>query len=344
MAITDETLRQILALRLTIDGTVDAATGRLIASWAQAWQELLPVWQVAVDELTLAAAAGRWPSRRTVLKAEKTRQALAVTLDALKDLSATSGVTITGALPDLIRETLDGHSRIVGSQLPDGIDPRLDRPNQATLDAIVRRASGDIVSLTRPLSTQANLAMRASLIRGVAVGSNPRKVAADMLSRVEGDFNGGRNRALVIARTELLDAHRTAGLVTDRANAATLGGWEWVSALDRRTCPACWGMHGTRHELTEPGPLDHQQGRCARVPVTKSWRDLGFDIPEPPSLLPDARTRFGQLSRDDQLAVMGPKRLAALDSGKLSWDDLAVRRSTAGWRDSFVPAPVSSLT
>lgn len=340
MAVTEQTLREITALRVLIDSTVDATTARLIAAWATAWEELTPVWALALDELLAAAKDGRWPARRTVLRAEKARQALTATLNALQDLAQTSGVTITGALPDLVRETLDGHTRVVGSQYPPHTHPVLDRPNQAALDAIVRRVAGDIVALHRPLPVQAQLAMRASLIRGIAVGDNPRKAAADMLTRVRGDFDGGLNRALVIARTEMLDAHRTAAHAMDQANTATLDGWEWVSALDKRTCPSCWAMHGTRHPLDEQGPLDHQQGRCTRVSIVKPWRDLGFDVDEPPSLLPDAQERFAALSRDEQLAVMGPKRLAALDSGRLSWGDIPQRRSTAGWRDSYAPAPV----
>src|SRR3546814_11471968 len=74
----------------------------------------------------------------------------------------------------------------------------------------------------------------------------------------------------------------------------------WVAQLDRRTCPSCWSQHGSKHALDEPGPLDHQQGRCARLPVTRSWRDLGFDIDDPPSVVPDAETTFRGMRRGDQ--------------------------------------------
>lgn len=79
--------------------------------------------------------------------------------------------------------------------------------------------------------------------------------------------------------------------------------------------------------------------RCSRTPQSKSWRALGFNIDEPRSLLPDARTVFKGLPEADQLAVMGPARLAALDSGRASWDDLSMRRTTPGWRDSYAPRP-----
>lgn len=83
--------------------------------------------------------------------------------------------------------------------------------------------------------------------------------------------------------------------------------------------------------------------RCARVPVSKSWRDLGIDIPEPPGVVPDALASFRAMPKSDQLAVLGHTRLALLDSGRISWSDLATRRQTDGWRDSMVPTPLADL-
>ena len=93
-----------------------------------------------------------------------------------------------------------------------------------------------------------------------------------------------------------------------------------------------------------PAVLHGQQGRCARVPLSKSWADLGFpDIDEPESVLPDAQAWFDGLPVADRERVLGRRRLALLDSGKVSWEDLAQRRDTAGWRPSYVPTPVRDL-
>jgi hypothetical protein len=86
-----------------------------------------------------------------------------------------------------------------------------------------------------------------------------------------------------------------------------------------------------------------QQGRCARLPKTKTWAELGFDIPEPPSLLPDAGEVFAGLPQADRLAIMGPTRLHALDDGLASLADMATRRRTPGWRDSWAPTPARGL-
>lgn len=349
MAITDQTLRLLASLRLEIAHTVDAATAETTRAWALAWNEVAPEWQAAIDELIATANDGRWPSRRQVLRATRAARALEVTRAALDQLATTAGVTVTRTLPSVVDLTDTIHRQLIASQYPpqagnvatlSGTFSRVD-PDAAA--AIVKRATQQITALHRPLSAQATQAMKSSLIRGVLIGENPRRAAARMLERVQGDFDGGRTRALVIARTEILDAHRAAAFESDRVNADVLSAWEWISALDKRTCPSCWGMHGTRHPLTEPGPNDHQQGRCSRLTVTKTWRELGFDLDEPASLVPDAQQTFRALPRTDQAAIMGKGRLDLLDNGTASWSDLAKRRSTDGWRDSYAPASLADL-
>jgi len=349
VAINHETLRLIDGMRISILQPVDAAAERIIHSWGTAWNELAGEWDAALQDLVATSKAGVWPSRRQVSRARRAQRAMEITRAALLDLSSELPVVVTQALPTMTADAVDWANRLTASQYPaeagtaTQVMASFDRVSDAALNAIVKRTSEQVVSTSRPLSAQAEQAMRSTLIRGIAIGDNPIQAAKLMLNRVEDAFNGGRNRALVIARTEMLDAHRAAGHAQDRANAQVLAGWQWVAQLDRRTCPSCWSQHGSVHDLDEQGPQDHQQGRCARVPLTKSWRDLGFDIDEPPSILPDAQATFTSLPREDQVAIMGPKRLDLLDSGKASWSDLSVKRTTPGWRDSYAPRPASDL-
>lgn len=109
-------------------------------------------------------------------------------------------------------------------------------------------------------------------------------------------------------------------------------------------CPACFSMHGSIHPADEPGPLDHHQGRCARVPLTRSWRDLGFDVDEPPSVIPDAQATFDAMGRDARRQVLGGKGLAAYEQGRFPMSAWSVRKDTPEWRPAYYAAKPPSLT
>lgn len=234
---------------------------------------------------------------------------------------------------------------MIQAQMPPGTPLSADGVSAAPLDAIVQRSTEQIHALTKPLAADMVKAMKAELVRAVAVGDSPRTTGRRILKRTEGKFNGGLTRAMMIARTEVIDAGRAAALVSDQAYREVLDGWEWHASLDARTCISCLVQHGTRHDIDEPGPLDHHQGRCARIPVTKSWKDLGFTtVDEPKNDMPDSREWFDNLTPDTQQKIMGKARLQAFNDGKVSWDQLSTRKATPGWRDSYHVTPLKELT
>ncbi|MCL8026323.1 phage minor head protein [Nocardioides bruguierae] len=341
MAATRVTLRLVRALNAQLAGVTDAQVRDLVAAWADAWDEIAPDLNAALVEQLVA---GERVTRRQMLRSLRLQAALQVIASQLQDLAAKAGVRITADLDDVIDTAGAAQASIIDSQLPAGYNlVQLDswaRVDPDQIAAMVARSTEQITSLTRPLAADAYQAVRLELIRGVAAGSNPRATAARIVDRAQGRFNGGLTRALNIARTETLDAHRAAAQVSQAAHADVLAGWRWVSALDARTCPSCWAQHGTLHDLDVPGPDDHQQGRCARVPVPRPWSDLGVDVEEPPSLIPDAGDTFEALPSEQQLAILGPARYRAWMAGDFPMGSWSVRRSNDGWRDSHTVAPV----
>jgi hypothetical protein len=346
VAITRHTLRLSRELRLVVTDLADQATRQLVAAWVKAWDELDTEMADAVDDL-LEVGAGEWPTLQQIRRATRAQKALEHATIQLRALSEKTGVLVVEQGGQAAAAGAEFQARLIASQMPPSagdmatLSATFDRVSPAAIDAIVRRITGQVYALSRPLTAEATGAMERALVRGVAVGSSPRVAARNMLTNLEGGFNGGLTRALTIARTEILDAHRVGAQAGQQANADVLTGWVWLAQLDKRTCPSCWGQNGTEHDLDDPGPNDHQNGRCARMPKAKSWARLGFHgIDEPPDLLPDARKVFDGLSKADQLAVMGPGRLAALQDGSLSWDGLSRRVQTVGWRDSYATAPL----
>ena len=342
MAITSATIANTLQMRAELERYVIESELQLLRMWSAAWVEVSDEYALAIADLIDASERGDWPTRTQTLRAQRTQNALKVTIERLDELIPASAVAARQNLAVIVSSAEHWSERIARTQLPPyGVSQTWSRVDPAAMDAIIKRSTGRIHSLTQPLTREMEAGMKAALIRGVPVGENPRATARQMLRRCEQVFAGGRARALNIARTEILDAHRTAALRSRSANTDILSGWKWQATLSSRTCPACISQHGSLHDAKEPGPLGHQQCRCSALPVTKTWRSLGIDLDEPPDTFPDARQWFDEQPREVKTRIMGPSRLQKLESGELGWDDMATRKSTPGWRDSYAVAPLT---
>lgn len=345
MSITNETLRLTAGLRNQLAAITDQQVRDLTKAWVDAWDEVSADLNASMLDLIAGAKDGT-VTRSMALRSVRLQKSLAQIADHLDTLAHQAGVRAVGDLPEIVRQAGAAQEAIIASQLPANdrvIVAGWSRVDPGSIEAIVKRSTEQITALSYPISDAAYQVVRRELVRGVAAGSNPRETAARMVARAEGGFNGGLSRALTIARTETLDAHRAASALSMSANQDTLAGWLWQSALSERTCPACWGMNGTVHDLSEPGPDGHQNCACDRVPEVKSWKDLGINMDEPASIFPDAQARFNDLPDASQMQIMGPQRLQLLRSGDVSFSDLATKTSTAGWRDSWQATPVKDL-
>jgi len=345
VAVTEDTLKLLNGMTIGISDTVDDATRDLVRSYAGAWDNLSRQWELALAQ---AMAGDSWPSQTELMRMNRVLQAMASTRESLNRLDREAGVRISRDIPGLVKSGAQWEAVLIASNYPPQADQsrlavQFNRVDQRQIDEMVRRSGEQITSLTGKIAPRVEAMIRNLLIEGIALGINPATVAARMLQRIENTFNFGLTRALVIARTEMLDALRRAGHLQDQLNKDVLRGWMWHAELDSRTCPSCWSQHGSIHPVDEMGPNDHQQGRCARVPVTRTWRDLGYNIPEPPNPVRDAEDVFRSLPRADQVAIMGQARLDMLLSGRTGWNDLSTYRTSNDWRGSYAPTPVKDL-
>ena len=347
MAITNETLQLSADARAALLSISDGHIRKLVQAWINTWDELGEEFDASLNELMTLADDGGYISKAKVARNTRLANTLDLALTRLEELADSVEVTIGGDLHAVMRQAYESQAAMVASQLPAGqasIVATWDRSTAAAVDAMVARALEQIHKDTRPLAADVVRSMKTELVKGIALGDNPRTTARRIIKRTEGRFNGGLTRAMTIARTELIDSHRAAGRLSDESNGDILEGWRWSADLSARTCPSCIANHGSMHPATEAGPLDHQNGRCARVPVTKSWAELGFTgVTEPADTFPDARGWFQNLTPDTQVAIMGKERLSLLQSGAVSFDDLTVRKSNGQWRDSMTVRPVKTL-
>lgn len=166
-----------------------------------------------------------------------------------------------------------------------------------------------------------------AITEGIIAGDSPRVTAR----RVSQAFGANQARALTIARTETMRAYREATRLSYSANAQLVKAWTWISALDRRTCPACWAMHGTVHKVDDQ--LDgHPSCRCVMAPKTATYKELGIDAPEAKGMtVPKGEAVFSKLAPAEQAHVLGPGKFKLYRNGELELRDLVHRPSNPVW-------------
>lgn len=333
MPVTDDTVRYAGTARGRLDRVVDGVVRDVTAAYSRALLRMLPDWQATVQRLTDDGGAS------VPVNSAAARELAAAVSVALTQLTRYAQDRVVRALETTTAAAVRDQLTLVGSGLPVAYAVQLARVDAAAVAAMIARAEEDVTGLLDGVPELVAAAVMAELVSGVLLGVHPGRVAARMADA----FTGGLTRAMVVARTEMLDAYRAAAQATRLANTDVVTGWRWLATLSTRTCPGCLAMHGTVHPLTEPGPDGHQQCRCMSMPVVTSWSELGVAAAEPDDVFPDADDWFETLTPAEQKGLLGPVRYRAWAAGFLPLSGMAVRRTNPGWRDSWVPIPVADV-
>jgi hypothetical protein len=348
MAVTQKTLHLTDQLRIDLSNITDRQVRDLVQAWVTAWNQVSPDLNVTLLEMLIA---GDQITRAQMLRSERLKKTLVLIRDQLEALASTGATRILGDLNRAIDIAGGAQATIIDSQLPPNAAQILDlqawsRVDGRAFEAIVKRSTKQISSRFNPLPHEVEAVVKRELIRGYAAGSNPRATAARIMARTENRFNGGLTRAMAIARTETLSAAREGALMGRMQHADVLAGWSWHCELSERSCIACISMDGTVFPNDAPGPDDHVNGRCVAVPQTKSWAELGFDIPEPAPIRVNGEEWFNSLDASVQERILGPRRYAAWSEGRYPTSDWATLHHNPDWRDSWQvsPAPKAGKT
>ena len=129
-----------------------------------------------------------------------------------------------------------------------------------------------LASILDKLPRDGKKAVSDALVRGVALGWNPRKSARAAMNAADVP----RDRALTICRTETLRAYRQAAISSYEENEDVVTGWRWLAALSSRSCAMCIAMHGTIHKNSERFG-SHPNCRCVPSPVVIGTEDEEFE-------------------------------------------------------------------
>ena len=221
-----------------------------------------------------------------------------------------------------------------------------DAPITIRFDRMPREAVENLVGFLEDGSPLADLLVEAvgdaadnfasTMVTGMAAGWNPRRLARALRS----EFGMGLTQALKISRTEQIRAYGAATLnAYQTSNVVT--GWERLAALSPRTCMACILLDGKRYALDEPMD-DHVQGRCAMIPITKSYAEMGIDAPEP-----DFRREVGKDWFLRQNATVQQNMMGALydpwKEGEFELSAIPHLTTSTVWGNSWTPKTLKEL-
>lgn len=212
-------------------------------------------------------------------------------------------------------------------------------------DDALRAIAGDIIiqGATQAgwwAKQEADTAFRfaAAVRQGLVAG----ETNAQIIQRVAGKagFPGvmeiARNNAAALVQTSVASVANEARMATFAQNEDLIARYRWLTALDSHVCEQCAALADQTWEPGDesmPRPPLHFNDRCVLTPETKTWRELGIDLPEPPDGMRASRdgpvpasTTFREfLDRQSpafQDEVLGPGRAALYRDGKITLADL----------------------
>lgn len=324
LAISDQ-FRALLAAREA------QAVAAMAAAYLTVRQDVLSTLERLIADIEAAIAAGGDVSLAWLFRQERYHLLLRQVDQQIASLVPFMDSTITGEQLEAVQLAIEAFEQLALFQLPPdaAIRAQLTRLPVSALEHLVgATADGSpLRDLLDQLGPDASKRVRDELIRGVGTGRNPRETAR----RIRDALDGNMTRANAISRTETLRAYTNTALENYRENADIMAGWMWHSALDTRTCAYCWAMHGMIL-ATESDMAKHVNCRCAAIPYTKTWAELGFtDIPETRINVPRGVDVFEALPDADKLAILGPAKFAAYKDEQIGLLDLIGQKDDPKW-------------
>lgn len=215
-------------------------------------------------------------------------------------------------------------------------------PVEAVMNMLGQTAAGSpLTAIFEGYGAQAAQAMSEALLEGIALGYNPRKVAAMILQSLGGDLT----RALAISRTEVMRAYRAATLASYRANSDVVKGWIWTVTKDTDPppCLACLALDGQEFPLTEEFMPSHVNCRCSPRPRTITYREMGIDADDPPDGYETAAQWFESLPEIEQQKFFGKAAWEAYKNGEVKLTDFIGVQESAVWGKAYVERSLKDI-
>ena len=295
--------------------------------------------QLAIETVKLSAkvekmrAAGLEVSAWRIAEMERYREVMAQVEQQLVALGAEGARMIDDLRREAVLTGVDMAEAQVLALIPPSVSISFNRLSLAAIETMTGflAQGAPLARLLEELGSVIARQIGDLLLNGLALGWNPR-VVARLIRRQTGM---ALTRALRIARTEQLRAWRISSIQGYRDQGSLIKGYRRHAQADDRTCIACLLLDGTFYELQE-NFTDHIQGRCAILPVTRSWQELGFvGIPDTNPEWQAGRDWFLEQNEGVQQDIIGAPLYTAWQGRRISLDDMTTLHSSAIWGDAW---------
>lgn len=273
-----------------------------------------------------------FPDRETVIKLAR----LGRILDQIEAQVTRFGGTVTGEITLAqrlaIESAVSNSLELIEQSLPPGLP-------QSAIDAIrgsfvvlpadaIEAAAGLLAEdspLVAALENNYGPAVRRQVeqhfLDGVAQGMNPRRIAILLNRNFTNALGNGLTWAMTTVRTAQIKSYQLANHAMYQANSDLVPTWVWHAQLDARTCMSCINQHGSEHPVTET-LRDHHNGRCAPIPKTITFADLGINVRERRTPTVRGEAWFKAQSSATQIEMMGASKYRAWKDGAFKFEDL----------------------
>ena len=256
--------------------------------------------------------------------------------EILVEFRGESNTAFSNRLREIASNETEWQERLLNRTVPVELDTSMPSPEQ--LRNIIRDEAVQGKYLTDHF-TDINENTRRRVMSEIRQGVMEGDSTEEITRRLRGTkARGYRDGALERSRRDADNIARTmTQYVANRAredhmlaNEDIIKGRQVVATLDSRTCPMCMGLDGKVLQLRKGRrPPFHHRCRCATIPVTKSWRELGIDLDEAPEgtrASMDGQVAASQTFNDwlkrqpapVQDEALGPTRGKAYRKGNLS--------------------------
>lgn len=184
----------------------------------------------------------------------------------------------------------------------------------------------------------------AAVRSGLVAGETNQQIIARIAGKqgFPGVMEIARNNAAALVQTSVQTVANNARQATFDANRDIIARYRWITALDGHVCERCaaradqaWTVdhEPINHGIAWETPPIHFNDRCVIVAETKTFRELGVDLPEPPkgmrastdgpvpvsTSFADFLERKGEAYQNE---VLGPGRAKLWRDGSITLQDL----------------------